>query len=166
MFPFPSNVKAYPKILDFLLDSQLYPFPFPSNVKAYPKGKKEPEPILRPVNVFPFPSNVKAYPKVVFRINHLTDLQFQFPSNVKAYPKCRWSSNLFSRTVQVSIPFKRESLSKVNSEFSLATINTVSIPFKREGVSKDRKTKYLVFSVVEFPFPSNGKAYPKHSDSY
>ena len=39
----------------------------------------------------------------------------------------------------------------------------VSIPFKRESVSKDGKTAYKTGSLdVKFQFPSNGKAYPKY----
>ena len=37
---------------------------------------------------------------------------------------------------------------------------TVSIPFKRESLSKGRKSGAATQS-VEFQFPSNGKAYPK-----
>ena len=37
---------------------------------------------------------------------------------------------------EVSIPFKRESVSKVKSEAELRVAPYVSIPFKRESVSK------------------------------
>ena len=57
----------------------------------------------------------------------------------------------------VSIPFKRESVSKVN----VLTGGVVSIPFKRESVSKSvtRKDISLDSDGFWFQFPSNGKAY-------
>ena len=92
-------------------------------------------------------------------------------------------------SILVSIPFKRESVSK---DFIVSFTETVlymfqfpsngkaypkvavmpteigfrggvSIPFKRESVSKDLK-EYKVDIVklfLKFQFPSNGKAYPK-----
>ena len=65
---------------------------------------------------------------------------FQFPSNGKAYPKKQ---------------------TRLNSRFRLTG---VSIPFKRESVSKDGINHRLVQFVTneEFQFPSNGKAYPKN----
>ena len=63
---------------------------------------------------------------------------FQFPSNGKAYPKSE-PQRMKTFLTNVSIPFKRESLSKVRAA----------------GVSqKDVDTM--------FQFPSNGKAYPKY----
>ena len=62
---------------------------------------------------------------------------FQFPSNGKAYPKSPASSEAMIFSNRVSIPFKRESVSK-------ETFNIV--PTKPGG---------------SFQFPSNGKAYPK-----
>ena len=85
---------------------------------------------------------------------------FQFPSNGKAYPKkSRWliispSSHCFnslqtgkpiqrncneswrSRRKPVSIPFKRESLSKAELRQIIDSLARVSIPFKRESLSK------------------------------
>ena len=64
---------------------------------------------------FQFPSNGKAYPKAVYprKWDKLPDLVFQFPSNGKAYPKTgsRDKVKLVSLRI-VSIPFKRESVSK------------------------------------------------------
>ena len=64
-------------------------------------------------------------------------MQFQFPSNGKAYPKSQLSGLLAKKWV--SIPFKRESLSK---ELAI------------------KACKYI----NPFQFPSNGKAYPKIID--
>ena len=61
---------------------------------------------------------------------------FQFPSNGKVYPKRRNSSPGRNRGGGVSIPFKRESISKAENSGC-----------KRGG--------------YEFQFPSNGKVYPK-----
>ena len=89
---------------------------------------------------------------------------------------------------KVSIPFKRESVSKVEIKFKIVeTQAEVSIPFKRESVSKVKRAILLIvneqgFNSLQtgkriqsqsqkasfakdsdhtFQFPSNGKAYPK-----
>ena len=62
---------------------------------------------------------------------------FQFPSNGKAYPKTYRVFYFRRCRHSVSIPFKRESISKVNA-------------CKQRGNHDD-----------QFQFPSNGKAYPK-----
>ena len=120
-------------------------------------------PALNPYCVFQFPSNGKAYPKQSTRTSVAPSLSlFQFPSNGKAYPKCifftqtqleeryRFNSLQTGKPIQscsdskkgrsaikVSIPFKRESLSK---EINLIAVchqqPLVSIPFKRESLSK------------------------------
>ena len=70
---------------------------------------------------------------------------------------------IFGRSPSVSIPFKREGISKESRyERSFSDTVTVSIPFKREGISKangnGNKTE---ITPRKFQFPSNGKAYPK-----
>ena len=45
--------------------------------------------------------------------------------------------------------------------FPICIVGLVSIPFKRESVSKGLKTDQERQQVLEFQFPSNGKAYPK-----
>ena len=64
---------------------------------------------------FPFPSNGKAYPKgdVTSSIVVGGDV-FQFPSNGKGYPKHRWCTCCAGDHDHVSIPFKRESISKAS----------------------------------------------------
>ena len=63
--------------------------------------------------VFPFPSNGKAYPKTrsagILQPKYTV---FPFPSNGKAYPKEQATANEQVNANEVSIPFKRESLSK------------------------------------------------------
>ena len=66
------------------------------------------------------------------------DKLFQFPSNGKAYPKTRTFFRDHRRR-EVSIPFKRESVSKVEENPTITVRqDIVSIPFKRESVSKGR----------------------------
>ena len=90
---------------------------------------------------------------------------FQFPSNGKADPKDEYGEDLY-RDFDVSIPFKRESGSKVDApHISFNATTAVSIPFKRESGSKEKKRLVKmangVDKVILFQFPSNGKADPK-----
>ena len=88
--------------------------------------------------LFQFPSNGKAYPKVCGcdEASVIDNIMFQFPSNGKAYPKTKHKFFKKNFRRRVSIPFKRESVSKV-------IIGIISVGGR------------------EFQFPSNGKAYPK-----
>ena len=53
----------------------------------------------------------------------------------------------------VSIPFKRESVSKDGTVLTATSEATVSIPFKRESVSKEiRQTDYPFITYVSIPF--------------
>ena len=63
---------------------------------------------------------------------------FQFPSNGKAYPKSESTEDPGVLWRLVSIPFKRESLSKAECKChgKSKKHSTVSIPFKRESLSK------------------------------
>ena len=111
-------------------------------------------------------------------------VEFQFPSNGKVYPKL-WLMARLGFGSFVSIPFKRESISKdygtLSDNFLLPCFNSlqtgkyiqsyrdevildifnVSIPFKRESISKAEGS--IAFSSLKprFQFPSNGKVYPK-----
>ena len=141
--------------------------------------------------MFQFPSNGKAYPKLEKRGDRGKGRSlFQFPSNGKAYPKnevtgtCCVSGGSFNslqtgKPIQsqletasdfvnpsVSIPFKRESLSKGYNEIQREKREeSVSIPFKRESLSKEIGEKVSIGPYyVTFQFPSNGKAYPKQTD--
>ena len=87
---------------------------------------------------------------------------FQFPSNGKAYPKRVDESTGHVDSIHVSIPFKRESLSKVEVE----TIQTeerevFQFPSNGKAYPKDLKGKDRNVIQEVFQFPSNGKAYPK-----
>ena len=114
--------------------------------------------------MFQFPSNGKADPKrmVVIILKCLAGL-FQFPSNGKADPKLAHTGSV-PVAFRVSIPFKRESISKDNTANRVwhKVWLCVSIPFKRESISKVVITgNALGQDPGEFQFPSNGKAYPK-----
>ena len=88
--------------------------------------------------MFQFPSSGKADPKKSLeRPDGLTwDDMFQFPSSGKADPKSYLKMNYLT-SVKVSIPFKRESGSKVDEESTQGD--------EPQG----------------FQFPSSGKADPK-----
>ena len=92
------------------------------------------------------------------------DIVFPFPSNGKAYRKFSLPRPHHSPVVsyQVSIPFKRESLSQVIKWQKAWLKKKVSIPFKRESLSQVN-TAFLMTGLgkLQFPFPSNGKAYRK-----
>ena len=64
----------------------------------------------------------------------------------------------------VSIPFKRESVSKVSCVRYITLYDSVSIPFKRESVSKEEAEANDLKLEIRFQFPSNGKAYPKPTE--
>ena len=68
---------------------------------------------------FQFPSNGKVYPKLDGQSFYPgSDWEFQFPSNGKVYPKAR-IANAQLATLYVSIPFKRESVSKAGKRWRL-----------------------------------------------
>ena len=119
---------------------------------------------LSTICAFQFPSNGKAYPKLeLLRKPKIIYKSFQFPSNGKAYPKSESVVSVRDRRCGVSIPFKREGISKVSDithdlflhsqcfnslqtgrhiqrrlplHRPRRTPARVSIPFKREGISK------------------------------
>ena len=113
---------------------------------------------------FQFPSNGKPYPKTLSYNGEggIEDMEFQFPSNGKPYPKPEDERDSNSRQ-DVSIPFKRETISKARTLSlcrteqqhcfnSLQTGNHI----QREKAAKEKGTAAMMFQ-----FPSNGKPYPK-----
>ena len=88
-------------------------------------------------------------------------LKFQFPSNGKAYPKNQ-VAHAEDNWHRVSIPFKRESLSKVKRSKHLPPQSHKSFNSLQTGKPIQRNgTLYIVGLDIAFQFPSNGKAYPK-----
>ena len=189
LFRFPSNGKAYPKsfIKKYRPNFQPSEFPFPSNGKAYPKELRINAEGTRPR--FQFPSNGKAYPKDSALMSPTQVLTlFPFPSNGKAYPKASFLRSFYPEQ-SVSIPFKRESVSKARNPdtvrfivwegfHSLQTgkrIQRISLKSSRSitttpGFHSLQTGKRIQSSMIGrpvmllsllFPFPSNGKAYPK-----
>ena len=155
VFQFPSNGKAYPKISKKLRDSGIsIQFQFPSNGKAYPKSKTSMSVYCFRLT-FQFPSNGKAYPKSHSAQERLLLAKsfnsLQTGKRIQSKPTA-WSG----RNKNVSIPFKRESVSKgCSATVTAASPRTVSIPFKRESVSKGEalsSTFRLQYMPVSIPF--------------
>ena len=63
---------------------------------------------------------------------------FQFPSNGKDFPNAKRKRLAQKAEVlkRVSIPFKREGLSELETYHAAGVWKKVSIPFKREGLSE------------------------------
>ncbi len=86
---------------------------------------------------FQFPSNGKVYPKAQASQSAAPILSFNSLQTGK-YIQRHKSKTRFSKSARVSIPFKRESISKgkkIRAAKMQAKLN-VSIPFKRESISK------------------------------
>ena len=112
-------------------------------------------------NPFQFPSNGKAYPKEFEDVNgKRVFFQFQFPSNGKAYPKKTVKGVAQTCWWRVSIPFKRESVSK--GPRKRQSVRRVRFQFPSNGKAYPKwGASASGASCVSFQFPSNGKAYPK-----
>ena len=136
-FQFPSNGKAYPKVCWFWLSRlSVVVFQFPSNGKAYPKW-----------GTF---CNVKNYRcfnslqtgKRIQRRKLVTTWGaikgFNSLQTGKRIQRKRKTAMTVTQ-ITVSIPFKRESVSKEVTPEAEENSNDVSIPFKRESVSKAAK---------------------------
>ena len=136
---------------------------------------------------FQFPSNGKSYPKSnIEEWASIEDGKFQFPSNGKSYPKegsdPRWhvlprprfnslqTGNHIQRyrhqqkgrhTTSVSIPFKREIISKVSIR-SKGVEMKESFNSLQTGNHIQRELSQICRRPTQkFQFPSNGKSYPK-----
>ena len=87
---------------------------------------------------------------------------FQFPSNGKAYPKEQLRQKQKGSGIMVSIPFKRESGSKVVAALELHLALSFQFPSNGKADPKSLKTTGIrLFLTSQFQFPSNGKADPK-----
>ena len=137
MFQFPSNGKVYPKEEQLFLSAVISLFQFPSNGKVYPKG---------------------TYPNSIFVADH----SFQFPSNGKVYPKCHAQILMRLLSMTVSIPFKRESISKVTAGTTNG-VNYLSFNSLQTGKYIQSMVSKFFALMIAFQFPSNGKVYPKVS---
>ncbi len=89
------------------------------------------------------------------------EIKFQFPSNGKAYPKrlpvlLSTGSEFGFNSLQTGKRIQSE-----KRKTPLKNLIYVSIPFKRESVSKEIPKRNFNGLSRKFQFPSNGKAYPK-----
>ena len=159
-------------------------FQFPSNGKVYPKHTRT-ERSSFPGNVS-IPFKRESVSKAPFSppLTNPSRLLFQFPSNGKVYPKpLRQEHTKETKVRSVSIPFKRESVSKgwstsddvpgsrkgfnslqtgkciqsFGSNINRSTISAVSIPFKRESVSKGFGATRVIFDSYRFNSLQTGK---------
>ena len=87
---------------------------------------------------------------------------FQFPSTGKAYPKIIKTLDPVERALLVSIPFKRESLSKARLRQPCMHKRYVSFNSLQTGKPIQSAPDNEYYGITGgFQFPSNGKAYPK-----
>ena len=189
-FQFPSNGKAYPKEVVEKTKDTAEKVSIPFKREGISKDYADRGTLDLDI-AFQFPSNGKAYPKLPVEGFGLdVSAVFQFPSNGKAYPKksrytmCakRWTRSFNSlqtgRHIQsftgsatrrtrgdlVSIPFKREGISKG----SLMARSLVSPPSRFNSLQTGRHIQRNNGTDGHhqrgtFQFPSNGKAYPKRN---
>ena len=96
----------------------------------------------------------------------MTD-EFQFPSNGKAYPKLILAA-LFALSILVSIPFQRESLSKVVMQIADGedVVIYVSIPFQRESLSKGDDAANIGSTIGRFNSLPTGKPIQSDGNEY
>ena len=88
--------------------------------------------------MFQFPSNGKAYPKLTLIALFVMVMEFQFPSNGKAYPKnCCWAL-LFLVLLRFNSLQTGKRIQRTPPPTTIDGMGGVSIPFKRESVSKVR----------------------------
>ena len=120
-------------------------FQFPSNGKADPNGYKRVTVSSVAFHEFQFPSNGKADPNIrTSRRRRTLLICFNSLQTGKQIQTIRSETYLISAK-KVSIPFKRESRSKLIKKIPLYLfyILWVSIPFKRESRSKRRSSPWL-----------------------
>ena len=159
-------------------------FPFPSNGKVHRKMCPPCCPIGVMVHVsIPFKrESASQEQKIEVAYPFTVRTLFPFPSIGKAYPKIYGTRSPVQHTAVVSIPFKRESVSKAdhtprNTTYSsdrfhslqtgkriqsvfgrrICAVVKVSIPFKRESVSKGKTGIYLPLKPDSFNSLQTGK---------
>ena len=135
-------------------------FQFPSNGKAYHKQMRG----MRTKEEEGFNSlqTGKRITRLWKSVTLLVQKEgFQFPSNGKAYHKTIPAGQLVSEEF-VSIPFKRESVSQGSSIKDRRSPRNSSFNSLQTGKRITRVTvPHRLVLVLQFQFPSNGKAYHK-----
>ena len=162
-FQFPSNGKADPKVFQSLPDYiEWKAFQFPSNGKADPKQSLYNDPRQCFGDAFQFPSNGKADPKETIRQAEKRALySFNSLQTGKRIQRMMVLM-LASALLIVSIPFKRESGSKVPTEHEDGPFyNKFQFPSNGKADPKVLLREQGRMLVDGFQFPSNGKADPK-----
>ena len=182
--PFKRESLSKDKGVDWDALTDLRQFQFPSNGKAYPKLLTH---LYNLYLIFSFNSLQTGKPiqsNFVQSQTELTEL-VSIPFKRESLSKESWNRRVWIHR-RVSIPFKRESLSKESEtpeetspesesfnslqtgkpiqSYLSTTVSkpfVVSIPFKRESLSKVTIVTHRKFLRHRFQFPSNGKAYPK-----
>ena len=136
-FQFPSNGKVYPKLGFVLMIGCDHSFNSLQTGKCI-QSKEEGSRTRFGFPEFQFPSNGKVYPKWDSLRNPDEGDVFQFPSNGKVYPKA--ASAMGTETCECH-RFNSLQTGKCIQRLEGATeafVRLVSIPFKRESVSKDK----------------------------
>ena len=134
----------------------------PFKRESLSKAPQEIYEMLLITSVFQFPSNGKAYPKwKIGKIARITRRRsfhsLQTGKPIQSHNPCGLSSGAV-----VSIPFKRESLSKEHGRSDPPCGHCeVSIPFKRESLSKAAETVVMVTAERQVSIPFKRESVPK-----
>ena len=160
-FQFPSNGNADTKTIRFVMtDGYHVPkFQFPSNGKADPKGSSQRQIRKRNQGVsIPFKRESGLQGAITSLTHSDTGLCF---NSLQTGKRIRISHQPLAVSHQqrgVSVdrkPLIAEGLRKPSAD------SHYSIPFKRESVSKVKMLNSVLLALAMFQFPSNGKVYPK-----
>ena len=187
-FPFPSNGKVHRKFAEKIKAETHLPVSIPFKRKVHRKRIDDPSiannwccvsipfkresaskalehrvAVLRD-NKVSIPFKRESASKAIWRkVCGCRRCEFQFPSNGKVHRKKKagwYTESIFP--VIVSIPFKRESASKVDEDWDVLMLTHCEFPFPSNGkVHRKGPSKNGFPRFIEFPFPSNGKVHRK-----
>ena len=165
-FQFPSNGKADPKLN--LTKTWYFPLPkfqFPSNGKADPKTLLPVSHRMRHQRLgFNSLQTGKRIQRQKKSGGTVISLCFNSLQTGKRIQSSRGIGAEYGKN-KFQFPSNGKADPKVYPERITINDKTVSIPFKRESVSKDLQYRSLQSPLIKFQFPSNGKAYPKQAVS-
>ena len=135
-------------------------FQFPSNGKPYPKGL--PQDQFEPMMSFNSLQTGNHIQSLHEHQRYRTESWlFQFPSNGKPYPKTTEQPAKRCLDSSVSIPFKRESISKEYKKERDARRKKSFNSLQTGNHIQRQMARTWKISTSKFQFPSNGKPYPK-----
>ena len=135
-------------------------FQFPSNGKVYPKTRSGTQLTMKHKGFNSLQTGKPIQSERASEVEKILIRMFQFPSNGKAYPKVLEGEKRCEK-IWVSIPFKRESLSKVDRYDAYIKLLEFQFPSNGKAYPKTQPLISLRNCSIKFQFPSNGKAYPK-----